>query len=74
MAAWRRPLFWLRQKQRSWEVCIASLGMGSWRRCRLREYGRVGLLTGNQVGGAAGLLSQAADPDPSLTPASASPQ
>ena len=43
-------------------------------RDKLREYGRVGLLTGNQVGGAAGLLSQAADPDPSLTPASASPQ
>ncbi len=43
-------------------------------RDKLREYGRVGLLAGTQVGGAAGLLSQAADSDPSLTPASASPQ
>jgi argininosuccinate synthase len=43
-------------------------------RDKLREYGRVGLLAGAQVGGAAGLLSQAADPDSSLTPASALPQ
>ena len=43
-------------------------------RDKLREYGRVGLLAGTQVGGAAGLLSQAAHSDPSLKPASASPQ
>ena len=43
-------------------------------RDKLREYGRVGLLAGTQVGGAAGLLSQAPDSDPGLKPASASPQ
>ena len=28
VVAWRGPRFWLRQKQRSWDVWIASLGMG----------------------------------------------
>ena len=43
-------------------------------RDKLREYGRVGLLAGTQVGVAAGLLSQAGEVEPSLTPASASPR
>ena len=28
VVAWWRPRIWLRQKQRSWDVWIASLGMG----------------------------------------------
>ena len=28
VVAWRGPRIWLRQKQRSWDVWIASLGMG----------------------------------------------
>ena len=28
VVAWRGPRIWLRQKQRSWYVWIASLGMG----------------------------------------------
>ncbi len=43
-------------------------------RDKLREYGRVGLLAGTQVGVAAGLLSQVGEVEPSLTPASASPR
>ena len=44
-AARRGPRFWLRQKQRSWDVWMASLCMGSWRRCRLERTaaGKVGV-------------------------------
>ena len=44
-AACRGPRCWLRQKQRSCDVCIASLGMGNWRRWGLERTaaGKVGV-------------------------------